>query len=132
MAEGTSRRTAADVQRHRVSFDQAVTQYERARPSYPAQAVRWMVPANARDVLDLGAGTGKLTRVAVQAGYAVTAVEPLDGMRAELARQLPRVRALAGTAEDIPLPAGSVDAVLAGQAWHWFEPDRAVPEITRV
>jgi SAM-dependent methyltransferase len=132
MAEQSSRITAADVQRHRVSFDQAVTQYERARPGYPARAVRWMVPANSRDVVDLGAGTGKLTRALVDAGYAVTAVEPLEGMRAELARQLPGVRALAGSAEAIPLPDASADAVLAGQAWHWFDPERAVPQVARV
>jgi SAM-dependent methyltransferase len=130
--EGAARITEEDIQRHRVSFDLAVADYERARPGYPDRAVRWMVPANSRDVLDLGAGTGKLARVAAAAGFTVTAVEPLDGMRAELRRQLPHVRALAGSAEEIPLAAASVDAVLVGQAWHWFDQERAVPEVTRV
>jgi ubiquinone/menaquinone biosynthesis C-methylase UbiE len=114
------------------SFDQAVDLYERARPSYPAIAVRWMVPAGARQVVDLAAGTGKLTRVLVRWGFETTAVEPLDGMRAELSRQLPGVTALAGTAEAIPLPDASADAVLVGQAWHWFDEDAAVAEIARV
>lgn len=132
MADEMSEMTDADKDRHRRSFDQAVDLYERGRPDYPAEAVRWMLPAGARDVLDLAAGTGKLTRVAVAAGYTLTAVEPLDGMRAELARQLPAVRVLAGTAERIPVPDASADAVLVGQAWHWFDQARAVPEITRV
>jgi SAM-dependent methyltransferase len=121
-----------DMERHRVSFDDAVQLYERARPSYPVEAVRWMVGGDARDVVDLGAGTGKLTRVAVEAGYAVTAIEPLAGMRAELSRQLPGLTALAGSAEEIPLPDRSVDALLVAQAWHWFDETRAVPEIARV
>jgi SAM-dependent methyltransferase len=121
-----------DKLRHSRSFDDAVQLYERARPSYPAEAVGWMVPAGARDVLDLAAGTGKLTRVLVAAGYSVTAVEPLDGMRAELSRQLPDVPALAGTAEQIPAADGSADALLVAQAWHWFDESRSVPEVARV
>jgi SAM-dependent methyltransferase len=77
-------------------------------------------------VLDLGAGTGKLTRGLVALGLEVTAVEPLPEMRAYIPG------ALAGSAEDIPLPDASVDAVFAGQAFHWFDPDRALPEIVRV
>jgi len=115
-----------------LTFDRAVDRYERARPTYPVDAVRWMVPAGARQVVDLAAGTGKLTRVLVGEGYQVTAVEPLDGMRAELVRQLPMVLAVAGTAEAIPLPAGSADAVLVGQAWHWFDEAAAAAEIARV
>lgn len=121
-----------DKQRHGRSFDDAVQLYERARPTYPADAVAWLVPPTAHEVLDLAAGTGKLTRVLLAAGHTVTAVEPLDGMRTELSRQLPRVRALAGTAERIPVPDASQDAVLVGQAWHWFDESAAVPEVTRV
>ncbi len=83
-------------------------------------------------MLDLGAGTGKLTRELAARGLAVTAVDPSDGMLTELRRVLPAVPARAGSAEAIPLPADSVDAVLVGQAWHWVDRSRAVPEVARV
>jgi SAM-dependent methyltransferase len=83
-------------------------------------------------VLDLGAGTGKLTAILVRLGLDVTAVEPDPAMLAELRRQLPSARGLPGSAEEIPLPDGGADAVLCGQALHWFDLDRAVPEIARV
>ena len=83
-------------------------------------------------MLDLGAGTGKLTRLLAARYATVTAVEPLDGMRAVLAAQVPAARALAGTAEAIPLPGASVDAVFVAEAIHWFDPERAVVEIARV
>jgi len=83
-------------------------------------------------VLDLGAGTGKLSETLVRLGVEVTAVEPDPGMLGELRRQLPSVRSLAGSAEDIPLSDGGADAVLAGQALHWFDLGRAMPEIARV
>ena len=114
------------------SFDAAVDAYERARPTYPVEAVAWLVPPGARRVLDLGAGTGKLTRLLVAAGYEVVAVEPLAGMREELARRVPEATVLAGSAEDLPLPDGSVDAVLVAQAWHWFDEARASAEAARV
>jgi SAM-dependent methyltransferase len=114
------------------SFGVAAGIYERARPAYPDEAVDWLLPPGARQVLDVGAGTGKLTRALTARGLAVTAVEPSDGMRGELARVLPGVTVLAGTAEDIPLGAGAADAVLLAQAWHWVEPGRAVPEVARV
>lgn len=85
-----------------------------------------------RTVLDLGAGTGKLTRQLEPTGATIVAVEPVDAMRAELSRRLPSVRTLAGTAEAIPLKDASVDAVVAAQAFHWFEGERALPEIHRV
>jgi SAM-dependent methyltransferase len=78
-------------------------------------------------VLDLGAGTGKLTRALLALGMEVVAVEPDDAMRAVVPTE-----ALAGTAEDIPLPDASVDAVLVGQAFHWFDAERALPEMVRV
>jgi SAM-dependent methyltransferase len=83
-------------------------------------------------VLDLGAGTGKLTATLLRLGLDVTAVEPDPAMLAELRRQLPSVRALPGSAEQISLPDGGADAVLVGQALHWFDLDRALPEIARV
>ena len=114
------------------SFGTAAAEYERGRPSYPDAAVAWLLPRQARRVLDLGAGTGKLTRQLQQRGLEVVAVEPSAGMRAQLASVLPGVRLLDGTAEAIPLPDSSVDAVLVAQAWHWVDPDRALPEVARV
>src|SRR5262249_24674115 len=84
------------------------------------------------DVLDLGAGTGKLTRPLVERFRSVVAVEPDPGMRAVLARATEAYRVLDGRAEQIPLPDSSMDAVLAGQAFHWFDRDAALPEIERV
>jgi SAM-dependent methyltransferase len=114
------------------SFGAAAQEYARSRPSYPDAAVDWLLPAGARTVLDLGAGTGQLTRQLVRRGLDVVAVEPSDGMRAELAAALPDVPALAGSAEEVPLPDASVDAVLVAQAWHWVDVARAVPEVARV
>jgi SAM-dependent methyltransferase len=119
------------------SFGAVAAAYAEHRPDYPADAVRWCVAPTGRAlaglrVLDLGAGTGKLTAVLVGLGAEVTAVEPDDAMLAELRRQVPSARALHGPAEAIPLPHGSVDAVLCGQSMHWFDMSRALPEIARV
>lgn len=114
------------------SFGKAVDEYERARPSYPRLAVDWLVPDDAQKVLDLGAGTGKFTRSLVERGLDVLAVEPDDAMRAALSAALPTVRALAGTAENIPLPDASIDLVTAAQAWHWVDEECALPEAARV
>lgn len=118
--------------RHAGSFGRAADAYERGRPSYPAEAIDWLLPTGIMRVLDLGAGTGKLTRDLVARGLDVVAVEPSDGMRAQLLRGLPGVTVLAGTAESIPLDSASVGAVLVAQAWHWVDPFRAVPEVARV
>jgi SAM-dependent methyltransferase len=114
------------------SFGAAAAAYERSRPSYPPEAVDWLLPSWARRVLDLGAGTGKLTRLLRDRGLDVVAVEPSDGMRDLLTSSVPGVAVHAGRAEDIPLGDGSVDAVLVAQAWHWVDPRRAVPEVARV
>jgi SAM-dependent methyltransferase len=114
------------------SFGAAAEIYERARPGYPDAAVDWLVPEGARTVLDLGAGTGKLTRSLAARGLDVVAVEPLPEMRESLTAALPEVRALAGTAEEIPLPDGSVDAITVAQAWHWVDPERAKAEAARI
>jgi SAM-dependent methyltransferase len=119
------------------SFGAAAAEYAEHRPEYPADAVRWCVAPLGRDItdlriLDLGAGTGKLTALLIALGADVTAVEPDPAMLAELRRGLPAANAQAGTAEQIPLGDGSVDAVLCGQSMHWFDMPRAVPEIARV
>jgi SAM-dependent methyltransferase len=119
-------------QRQRSSFGSAAQAYERGRPSYPEGAVEWLLPVGARRVLDLGAGTGKLTRLLVARGLDVVAVEPSDGMRGEFERVLPGVPVLDGSAESIPLDDGAVDAVLVGQAWHWVDVPAASAEVARV
>lgn len=117
-------------------FARAADAYEHGRPGYPPAAVEHLCDAlgigPGRAVLDLAAGTGKLTRLLVPTGAELVAVEPVGEMRAALARALPGVTALAGTAEDIPLAADSVDAVVAGSAFHWFHGDEALAEIHRV
>lgn len=122
--------------RYRCSFETVAEQYERARPEYADEAVDWLVERLGLEpgarVLDLGAGTGKLTRQLVRRGLDVVAVEPGDEMRGVLQRVLPDVEALAGTAEAIPASDASVDAVTAGQAFHWFEREPALAEIARV
>ena len=123
---------------HAGSFGAAAAAYQRGRPAYPEAALDWLLPEAAGDraapirVLDLGAGTGKLTQQLVERGVDVVAVEPSEAMLAELRRSLPGVEARAGTAESIPLPDGTVDVVLVAQAWHWVEPRVAVPEVARV
>jgi SAM-dependent methyltransferase len=117
----------------RSSFGAAAAAYAEHRPGYAQAAVRWALePASGPRVLDLGAGTGKLTAALVALGADVIAVEPDPAMLAELCRALPTVRGLRGSAEAIPLPDSSVDAVLAGHALHWFDMDVAGPEIARI
>jgi SAM-dependent methyltransferase len=115
-----------------LSFGSAAAAYERGRPSYPAEAIDWLLPAGARKVLDLGAGTGKLTTRLVERGLDVVAVDPIPDMLEVLRASLPDTLALEGTAEEIPLEDNSVDAVLVAQAWHWVDPERAIPEVARV
>lgn len=118
------------------SFELVADVYERSRPSYPQEAIDWIAAklglGSGTTVLDLGAGTGKLTRALVETGARVIAVEPGDAMRAELERTLPEVEALRGAAEDIPLLDESVDSIAVGQAFHWFRHDEAIPELHRV
>ncbi|MDQ2760160.1 MAG: class I SAM-dependent methyltransferase [Actinomycetota bacterium] len=118
------------------SFDAAACDYERARPDYPHEAGRWLSERLSlrpgRTVLDLAAGTGKLTRLLAPTGARVVAVEPVAGMRTQLAKALAGLELLEGTAESIPLPCASVDAVTVAQAFHWFDGERALSEIHRV
>ena len=115
-----------------LSFGSAAAAYERGRPSYPPEAIDWLLPTAAHKVLDLGAGTGKLTTRLVERGLDVVAVDPIPDMLELLRASLPKTRALLGTAEEIPLEDNSVDAVLVAQAWHWVDPERAIPEVARV
>jgi len=122
-----------------LSFGPAAAHYDGVRPTYPAEAVRWAIGATTAGpdavgtVVDLGAGTGLLTRVIREAvAGTVLAVEPDDLMRARLLDRSPGVRALAGSAESVPLGAAEADAVLAGQCYHWFDTSRAHPELARV
>jgi SAM-dependent methyltransferase len=117
------------------SFGAEAAAYAEHRPDYPVDGIRWALAGAAgpvRSVVDLAAGTGKLTEGLLGLGLTVTAVEPDAGMRAELTRRFPQVKTLDGTAERIPLPDGGADAVLAGQAFHWFDVDAALGEIARV
>ncbi|KAA8886178.1 class I SAM-dependent methyltransferase [Nocardia colli] len=115
------------------SFGTAAAAYAEHRPDYAQAAVRWALEgAPGARVLDLGAGTGKLTAMLHGLGAEVVAVEPDSAMLAELRHTVPGVRALVGSAEAIPLPDNFVDAVLAGNAMHWFDMDVAGPEIARV
>ena len=126
-----------DPRRERsLSFGSQAAAYERGRPSYPPEAVDWLLAPTdtwvARDVLDLGAGTGKLTTRLVERGLTVVAVDPIAEMLEMLRTALPDTPALLGSAEQIPLPDNAVDAVLVAQAWHWFDSEQAVAEIARV
>ena len=113
-------------------FASAADVYDRARPSYPEEAVAWMAQrcelGEGKTVVDVGAGTGKLTRLLPTTRAHVIAVEPVAEMRAKLTG----VQALDGTAEEIPLPDGSADVITVAQAFHWFDHERALPELHRV
>jgi SAM-dependent methyltransferase len=114
------------------SGDRWPDDYERGRPGYPGDALDVAnVPASS-SVLDLGAGTGKLTRLLLTRFARVVGVEPAEAMRRLLAELCPDAEALGGSAEAIPLADGSVDAVFSAEAFHWFDGERALAEIARV
>jgi SAM-dependent methyltransferase len=113
-------------------FGQVASQYERFRPGPPVAAVDWLLPAPVIRVVDLGAGTGALTRLLVDKADEVVAVEPDDRMLAILVERVPGVRALSGRGESIPLPDGCAEAVLASTSWHWMDPVATLREVDRV
>jgi SAM-dependent methyltransferase len=118
------------------AFNRAPDVYERIRPGYPHEALDWLAREldlrPGRTVVDLAAGTGKLTRLLVATGARVIAVEPAEGMLAVLRSEVPEAEAMTGTAEQIPQADASADALLVAQAFHWFAHDRALREIHRV
>jgi SAM-dependent methyltransferase len=113
-------------------FGEAASDYERGRPGYPRAIVEWLLDGAGNEVADVGAGTGKLTDAVLATGRTVVAVDPDDGMLARVRGRLPQVRTETGTAEELPLPDASVDAIVLGQAWHWVDPDAASAEAARV
>jgi SAM-dependent methyltransferase len=119
-------------QQRRTSFGSVAADYAALRPGYPADAVAFLLGDRPRRVLDLGAGTGLLTDALLAAGHEVVAVDLSPGMLDQLRARLPQVEAAVGGAERIPLPDASVDAVVAGQAAHWFDPVPAAAELRRV
>ena len=118
--------TPERFQQHASSFDRAADVYERARPSYPADAVEWLLASNPATSVDLGAGTGKFTRL-IADRTRVIAIDPSEKMLEHIVGEK-RV----GTGEAIPLPDHSVDAVFSAQAWHWVDPVKGPAEVARV
>lgn len=121
-----------DHDAHARSFDQAADVYDAARPDYPAEAVSWLIGDATGPVIDLGAGTGKLTAAIARRGFEVTAVDPSPEMLRVLGDRIPGVAARLGTGESIPADDASAGLVVAAQAWHWVDPALAVPEVARV
>jgi SAM-dependent methyltransferase len=126
-------RLSPEVKRRRASsFGQAAAQYRRYRPGPPAEAVHWLLPVEVDTVVDLGAGTGALTRLLVDRADRVIAVEPDGRMRAVLAEEVAGVTVVEGWGESMPVEDGIADAVLASSSWHWVEPELALREVARV
>lgn len=124
-----------DPDQHRAqaaSFDRAADVYERSRPSYPADAIDWLLASVPRSALDLGAGTGKFTRLIAPRVESVVAVDPSERMLRELLAHVPTAEVRIGSAEAIPLSTASVDAVFCAQAWHWVDAPVAEREVARV
>ncbi len=114
------------------SFGQVASDYERFRPGPTVAVVDWFLPAPVGRIVDLGAGTGALTRLLVDRADDVVAVEPDDRMRSVLAEEVPGARVLKGRGESIPLPDGCADAVVASSSWHWMEPVPTLHEVGRI
>ena len=114
------------------SFGGVASQYERYRPGPPIAAVDWLVPTHVGRVVDLGAGTGALTRLLIDRAEEVVAVEPDDRMRSVLTEEVPSVRAVMGRGESMPIPDSCADAVLASSSWHWMDPIPTLHEVGRV
>jgi ubiquinone/menaquinone biosynthesis C-methylase UbiE len=118
------------------AFARAADSYERGRPEYPLDAVQrlvsWLELGPGKVVVEPGAGTGKFTRLLVPAAARIIAVEPVAQMRIKFSTLLPKLQVLDGTAEAVPLPDGSADAVIAAQAFHWFQGEAALAEFHRL
>jgi SAM-dependent methyltransferase len=123
---------ADETRRRAASFGSVARAYAENRPDYPRDAVAWLAGGAVANVLELGSGTGKLTRSLLSLGHRVVATDPLTAMLAELTVVAPGARRVAARAESIPLTAGVVDLVVSAQAFHWFDRERALPEIARV
>jgi SAM-dependent methyltransferase len=130
--DGDTLEIVTDRESRRLSFGSVAPDYDRYRPAPPPQTLDWLIPPDATAVLDLAAGTGAVTRLLIGRAARVVAVEPDERMRAVLAARCPEAEVLEGRGEDIPLTDASVDAVVIASAWHWLDPERAVPEIARV
>ena len=121
-----------EKQRRSGSFGGVASQYERYRPGPHAAAVDWILPAPVGTVVDLGAGTGALTRLLMDRADQVIAVEPDDRMRSVLTAEIPGARAVMGKGESMPIPDGCADAVVASTSWHWMDPIATLSEVRRV
>ncbi|MGH3444153.1 MAG: class I SAM-dependent methyltransferase [Nocardioidaceae bacterium] len=115
-----------------LSFAAVADAYDRARPGYPAEAVTWLAGEHGTRVVELGAGTGKLTEALLAAGHDVLATDPLEAMLHHLRTRHPDAPVVRASAEAIPVRSRSAEVVVAGQAFHWFDHARALPEIARV
>jgi SAM-dependent methyltransferase len=122
----------ASIAERSQSFGAIAEDYDRLRPGPPDNAVDWLLAAGAQVAVDVGAGTGLLTRVLARKVPRVIAVEPDDRMRAVLSARSPRIEALAGRGEAIPLPDASADGIFISSAWHWMDSGRTLTEVTRV
>jgi SAM-dependent methyltransferase len=129
---GDDRATRDQKIRRSGSFGAVASTYERFRPGPPPGAIAWMLPDSAKIVVDLGAGTGAMTKDLLGKVDLVMAIEPDDRMREILTSNLSEVTALRGTGESMPLDTSSVDVVLASSSWHWMDADRAMQETARV
>jgi SAM-dependent methyltransferase len=114
------------------SFQDGGEHYQRVRPGYPADSADWLIPAGARDAVDVGAGTGKFAAILLERGLAVSAVDPSADMLAQLHAHYPAVAATQGTAEATGLPDSAFDVVSVAQAWHWCDPLPASTELARI
>jgi ubiquinone/menaquinone biosynthesis C-methylase UbiE len=117
-------------------FDQSAQAYSKGRPDYPTEALDFMQSnlglTNASKILEVGAGTGKMTNLLAQRGFKIQAVEPVAGMRAQFKKELPEIPIMQGTAEALPCASESYDAIVVAQAFHWFKGPKALQEFARV
>lgn len=121
-----------EMKRYALSFGSVADAYDRARPSYPEAAARWLIGEGRLNVLELGAGTGQLTETLVAHGHRVIATDPSPEMLGRLRERVTPYSVGISGAEAIPAPNRSVDVVVCAQSFHWFDPSRALPEIARV